>query len=279
MSAGGFLSRWSRRKLAAVAAGASSDAPPGVAAAAVAAAPPAAVAAAPPAAAAECAADAAPADERADNPLPPLEELSLASDFSAFLKEEVGEALRRQALRKLFSDPHFNRMDGLDVYIDDYSLPDPIPPEAMAKLQHAREWLMANEPEVDAEVAGSSAGQAAGARPAGDEGAMPDAPGGVGADARPADEPAKEPGAGRGAELADEHGPGPTAAGREPWHGPGAAATDDASEPAAGASGACVQGKDDRRRTGGAMQGGDDVLSVATASAGCAPIRSRQKAP
>ncbi|APR03354.1 DUF3306 domain-containing protein [Thauera chlorobenzoica] len=143
MSAGGFLSRWSRRKLAAVAAGASSDAPPGAAAAA------------PPAAAAECAADAgacvadcaggAPADERADNPLPPLEELSLASDFSAFLKEEVGEALRRQALRKLFSDPHFNRMDGLDIYIGDYSQPDPIAPEAMAKLRHAREWLRANE--------------------------------------------------------------------------------------------------------------------------------------
>ena len=32
-------------------------------------------------------------------------------------------------------------MDGLDIYIDDYSRPDPIPPEILAKLQHAREWL------------------------------------------------------------------------------------------------------------------------------------------
>ncbi len=141
MSAGGFLSRWSRRKLATIAAGAGSDVPPAAAPAALAAAPPAADAGA---RVADCAGG-APADERADNPLPPLEELSLASDFSAFLKEEVGEALRRQALRKLFSDPHFNRMDGLDIYIGDYSQPDPIAPEAMAKLRHAREWLSANE--------------------------------------------------------------------------------------------------------------------------------------
>ena len=33
-------------------------------------------------------------------------------------------------------------MDGLDIYIDDFSQPDPIPPEILAKLQHAREWLM-----------------------------------------------------------------------------------------------------------------------------------------
>jgi hypothetical protein len=78
-------------------------------------------------------------------PPPALEDLSLASDFSAFLKAEVGEALRRQALKKLFADPHFNRMDGLDIYIDDYSVPDPIPPELMDKLEHAREWLSGRE--------------------------------------------------------------------------------------------------------------------------------------
>ena len=30
-------------------------------------------------------------------------------------------------MKKLFSDPHFNVMDGLDTYIDDYGKPDPIP--------------------------------------------------------------------------------------------------------------------------------------------------------
>ena len=57
-------------------------------------------------------------------------------------KEEVSRRCVAKALQKLFSDPHFNRMDGLDIYIDDYSQPDPIPPEILAKLQHAREWLM-----------------------------------------------------------------------------------------------------------------------------------------
>ena len=31
-------------------------------------------------------------------------------------------------MKKLFTDPHFNVMDGLDTYIDDYRKPDPIPP-------------------------------------------------------------------------------------------------------------------------------------------------------
>ena len=31
------------------------------------------------------------------------------------------------AMKKLFTDPHFNVMDGLDIYIDDYRKPDPLP--------------------------------------------------------------------------------------------------------------------------------------------------------
>src|SRR6476646_3935130 len=65
----------------------------------------------------------------ADTPpqLPPLDKLTLDSDFSGFFHPKVDEGLRRAALRKLFSDPHFNVMDGLDVYIDDYSKSEPIP--------------------------------------------------------------------------------------------------------------------------------------------------------
>jgi hypothetical protein len=129
----GFLSRWSRRKLAAVAQAEAAAQPAG--------APPAPLRthAADPLPLAPATPDAAGG---AEAQLPPVESLSLSSDFTAFLKEEVSEALRRKALQKLFSDPHFNRMDGLDIYIDDYSQPDPIPPEILAKLQHAREWLM-----------------------------------------------------------------------------------------------------------------------------------------
>lgn len=90
-------------------------------------------------------ADADTRSEPVREPLPDAATLTLESDFTAFLKEEVGEAVRRQALKKLFNDPHFNVMDGLDTYIDDYSVSTPIPPELMAKLRSAREWLAVDE--------------------------------------------------------------------------------------------------------------------------------------
>jgi hypothetical protein len=67
-----------------------------------------------------------------------LDQLTPQSDFSAFMKQGVDENVKRSALKKLFTDPHFNIMDGLDIYIDDYGKPDPIPPEMMAMLQHAK---------------------------------------------------------------------------------------------------------------------------------------------
>ena len=70
--------------------------------------------------------------------LPPIESLTFDSDFAAFLKPDVDEALRRLALKKLLHDPRFNVMDGLDVYIDDYSKPDPIDPEVVKQLVQAR---------------------------------------------------------------------------------------------------------------------------------------------
>ncbi len=37
-------------------------------------------------------------------------------------------------MKKLFSDPHYNVMDGLDIYIDDYGKPDPIPLEMLRRM-------------------------------------------------------------------------------------------------------------------------------------------------
>jgi hypothetical protein len=73
--------------------------------------------------------------------LPPLEELTADSDYRAFFHPKVGEDVRRAALKKLFSDPRFNVMDGLDVYIDDYSKTEPIPPEMLAGLRQAQNIL------------------------------------------------------------------------------------------------------------------------------------------
>jgi len=66
--------------------------------------------------------------------LPPVESLTIDSDFAPFFQPQVDESLKRQALKKLFADPRFNVMDGLDVYIDDYTKFDPIPPDVLERL-------------------------------------------------------------------------------------------------------------------------------------------------
>lgn len=77
--------------------------------------------------------------------LPPVDSLSFDSDFTAYLAANVEESVKRAALKKLFSDPRFNVMDGLDVYIDDYTKNDPIPDEMLKKLEHARSTFEALE--------------------------------------------------------------------------------------------------------------------------------------
>lgn len=80
-------------------------------------------------------------------PLPPLDSLTFESDFKAFMGAKVEESVKRAALKKLFSDPRFNVMDGLDTYIDDYSIENPIPESMLAKLEHARTTLFGPQPE------------------------------------------------------------------------------------------------------------------------------------
>jgi hypothetical protein len=65
--------------------------------------------------------------------------LTIDSDFSAFVARGVDAAVRRTALKKLFADPHFNAMDGLDVYIDDYTKASPVTEAMLASLQHAKQ--------------------------------------------------------------------------------------------------------------------------------------------
>jgi len=77
-------------------------------------------------------------DHDAASPLPDIESMTIDSDFSVFMRPGVDDALRRGALKKLFTDPRFNVMDGLDVYIGDYSKPDPIDPAVVRTLMQAR---------------------------------------------------------------------------------------------------------------------------------------------
>ena len=54
-------------------------------------------------------------------------QLTPSSDFTGFVARGVSPEVKNAALKKLFTDPHFNVMDGLDTYIDDYGKPDPLP--------------------------------------------------------------------------------------------------------------------------------------------------------
>jgi hypothetical protein len=125
-----FLSRWSRRKVdVAKETAAPKPAPPSPA---------------PPAVAQNVAAP----------ELPPVETLKgLASEYKDFLRPEVDEKLRQAALKKLFHDPHFNVMDGLDTYIDDYSKPDPIPEAMLRTLSHAKGLLFDDDKKEEAQSA------------------------------------------------------------------------------------------------------------------------------
>ena len=133
-----FLTRWSRRKL---------DSPKEPTA------PQPVAPAAPPAVAPGA------AQSPAKTELPPVDTLKgLASEYKDFLRPGVDEKLRQSALKKLFHDPHFNVMDGLDTYIDDYSKPDPIPQEMLKSLKQANRLLFPEEAaekdrEIEAETA------------------------------------------------------------------------------------------------------------------------------
>ena len=60
------------------------------------------------------------------------------SDFKPFMARSVTPEVKNAAMKKLFADPHFNVMDRLDTYIDDYSKPDPIPPAMLRQMVGAK---------------------------------------------------------------------------------------------------------------------------------------------
>lgn len=138
----GFLGRWSRRKVD-IAQGKPLEEP---------------VAAAPPPAEAKAPAAASQTSQAPPEPLPEKKALTLAdaklltkdSDFKPFMAGDVTPDVRNAAMKQLFTDPHFNVMDGLDIYIDDYSKSDPIP-ESMLRQMTSAKFLNLFDDEEDKE--------------------------------------------------------------------------------------------------------------------------------
>ncbi|MES2424360.1 MAG: DUF3306 domain-containing protein [Pseudomonadota bacterium] len=126
----GFLGRWSRRK---------TDVREGQ----VLAEPtqPAAPAVPAPRPAANLVAAAEPAPQQPEPAPLTLEDARLLTpeaDFTPFMARNVAPDVKNAAMKKLFTDPHYNIMDGLDTYIDDYSKPDPIPESMLRQMVSAK---------------------------------------------------------------------------------------------------------------------------------------------
>jgi hypothetical protein len=161
---GGFLSRWAQRKAQAragveVAPEAPVAAPPVVPTPSTALSPEAGLPAAPQegvafpgAPNALDMADAAPAPES----LPTLADVALLSrdsSYARFVARGVDEGVKRAAMKKLFTDPHFNVMDGLDTYIADYGQPDPIPLAMLRQMNQSKILRLFDDEEDDADAA------------------------------------------------------------------------------------------------------------------------------
>lgn len=98
----------------------------------------------------------APAPVLTDADMPPVESLGETSDFSGFLSAGVSQELRDMALRKLFSLPQFNVVDGLNDYDEDYTKLAPLGDTVTYQM---RQWL-----ERDAKTAAAAHDDSTGAR-------------------------------------------------------------------------------------------------------------------
>ena len=145
----GFLGRWARRKTDALQ-GKPLDEP----AAPTKTAPVAGVAALPVALETDPAKASAPAPLPVEPPekllsLDDVKALTQDSDFKPFMARNVGADVRNAAMKKLFTDPHYNVMDGLDIYIGDYSIADPIPESMLRQMVGAKLLKIFDEEEDD----------------------------------------------------------------------------------------------------------------------------------
>lgn len=87
--------------------------------------------------------------------------LTPTSDFSRYVGPGVDGSVQHAALKTLFSDPHFNVMDGLDTYIGDYNTPNPIPDAMMRRLVEAGAMRLFDPSTSAAEAASAAPASAA----------------------------------------------------------------------------------------------------------------------
>ena len=86
--------------------------------------------------------------------------LTPESDFRPFVGKNVAPEVKNTAFKKLFADPQFNVMDGMDTYIDDYSQSTPIPGNVLRQMASAK-FLKLFDDEDEEKNAQETAGKSA----------------------------------------------------------------------------------------------------------------------
>ena len=107
--------------------------------------------------------------------LPAIDKVTPESDFSPFMHPKVKEELRRLALKKLFGDPHFNVPDPFEPYSRDWNNLEPLTPDLLAQLEHAKNVLLTPEEKKQAEEKAAQAAQPTEEKPKDDEPGRQDA--------------------------------------------------------------------------------------------------------
>jgi len=97
--------------------------------------------------------------------LPPVESLTPESDFSAFMAGGVQDTLKRAALKKLFSDPHFKGPDLFEPFSGDWTGGEAISGEMLATLNQARTVLFREEEKAASPGEAQEQGPAGAAEP------------------------------------------------------------------------------------------------------------------
>lgn len=138
---------------------------------------------------------------QADPPPLTLEDvqaLTKESDFSPFVSRQVAPEVKNAALKKLFSDPHYNVMDRLDIYIDDYSNMEPLPAPMLRRMVSAHALKMFDSTEdsnesLSSESSTTEANEVNAELPAGTEAEPDDDAAGADAEPTPTSESASDP--------------------------------------------------------------------------------------
>ena len=99
---------------------------------------------------------------KAAEALPKIEDLKPDSDFRPFMNASVDPVTRRDALKKLFADAHFNTPDPFEPFSDDLRVAESISPDLLKTLNQAKKLLFDEQEKTAAAQADEAAQPGAG---------------------------------------------------------------------------------------------------------------------